>query len=585
MTTPRRHGPSAVSPRARLPAARRAREGAEQALIAALTSPGGLTAFAAEVGRVLDVWLVDIWAFDRERDSAVYEAVWRRDGASAAELGTVGTRMALDQRPDLRLQLERGVLVERHVDDPDLPGELCALMKRRGYRSWFDAPLLDGNDVVGVLGLVERRAVRRLTDAERALLERVCRLAALGVQKAWARRLSDEHAEHLMALVESSHALAATLDLRETLACFSAAVARLLPGVDHEVEIWQRNENGSFGRVAPDADGLPGGDAGDEPPDTLAQPPDTLAQPPDTLAQPPDALALKAIARRRPAQARTGGEPTRLIVPLVVAGEAAGYIDIHGRPLRRFAPDELAVLQVLGDHAAVALEYARLGHSLDRQAAVDTVTGFFNRWYFYERLYSETVRASRYKQPLSVVLVGIDGYEEFVSRRGEADGNAVLKAIARLLTASLRRKIDVACVHGVGEFALLLPNTPPLKPGAALVAQRLRSAIDGMELRNEDHVLLGTFTLSVGIAGFPQHAEDADELGVCAGEALAQARALGGDRLQVCGASPDAFQGGKADEEEPPDEGSSGDSLSAIILPPDWDDYLDDEDDSGERGG
>ncbi len=523
---------------------------ADEALVAALTSSGGLTAFAAEVGRVLDVWLVDIWAFDREREVAVYEAVWRRDGASATELGTVGSRVALDARPDLAQLLERRALVERHLDDPDLSPDSSALMRRRGYSSCFDVPLFDGGDVIGALGLVERRAVRHLTDAERDQLERVCRLAALGVRTSWARRQSDEHAEHLMALTESGHALTGTLDRRATLACFGAAVARLLPGIDHEVDLWLHGESGSFVRSALDAEGMPSLDGDSEQ---------------------ADPLVLRAIARHRPAQARTGGEPTRLIVPLVVGGEAAGYIDIHGRPLRRFTPDEVAVLQVLGDHAAVALEYARLGRSLDRQTAVDTVTGFFNRWYFYERLYSETARAERYKQPLSILLVGIDGYDQFVLRRGREDGEAVLKAIARLLTASLRRKVDVACIHGVGEYGLLLPNTPPFKPGAALVGQRLRAAIENMELRNEDHEVLGRFTLSLGIAGFPRHAEDADELGAYAAEALAQARALGGNRLQVYGAASDAFQGGEPVDEET-EAPSSEDSLNALILPPDWDD-------------
>ncbi len=526
-------------------------ESADEALVAALTSRGGLAAFVAEVGRVFDLWLVDIWAFDLERDAAVYEAVWRHDEANTVELGAVGTRVALDERPDLRRLLERRELVERHADDPDLSDELAASMKRRGYRSYFDVPLLDGDEVVGVLGLVERRAVRRLTDVERALLERVCRLAALGVRTVSARRVSDEHAEHVMNLAESGRTLAATLDRRETLSCFSAAVARLLPGVEHEIDVWQHLEDGSFVRLAPDT-GAPHGDGHAD--------------------EPPDALALRAIGRRRPAQARTGAQTIRLVVPLVVAGDAAGYIDIHGRPLPRFTPDEMAVLQVLGDHVAVALEYERLGRSLQRQAAVDTVTGFFNRWYFYERLYSETARAARYKQPLSILLVAIDGFEEFVRERGPEASDAVLKAIVRLLTASLRRKVDVACVHGVGEFGLLLPNTEPFKHGAALVAQRLRAAIDGMELRNEDHELLGTFTLSVGIAGFPRHAEDADELSSCAAEALAQAQSLGGNRLQVCGASPDAFQGDEPDDEDQPDEGSGDDPLSAIILPPNWDD-------------
>jgi diguanylate cyclase (GGDEF)-like protein len=525
--------------------------GADEALVAALTSPGGLAAFVSEVGRVLDIWLVDIWAFDRERDSVVYEAVWRRDGASATELAAVGTRVALSVRPDLGLVLQSRALVARHIDDPDLSRDVAAVMKRRGYRSCYDVPLFDGRAVVGVLGLVERRAVRRLNDAELALLGRACRLAALGVQAAWERRVSDERADCLLALVESGQALAATFGQGEILGCFRDMVARLLPGVEHEVQVWLRREDDWFVPMTSDAEGLPRGDVGG----------------------PPPALALKAMARHRPAQSRLDGEPTRLIVPLVVSGEGAGYIDIHGRPLLRFSPEELAVLQVLADHVAVALELKRLGRSLDRQAAVDSVTGFFNRWYFYERLYSETARANRYKQPLSVVLVGIDGFEKFVVGRGKLAGDAVLRAIGRLLTASLRRKVDVACVHGVGEFALLLPSTPPVKPGAALVAQRLRAAIAGMELRDEEHGLLGRFTLSVGVAGFPRHAEDADELAGYVVEALAQARALGGDRVQVWGAPPDAFlDDGSDDGEVAVVVPSPNDSISALILPPDWDD-------------
>ncbi len=557
------HGPAAddVTARTERRVAERTTDGADQTLAAALTSHEGFAAFVAEIGRVLDVWLVDVWVFDREREVVVYEAVWRRDGVNAAESQAIGTEMPLDQRPDLALLLERRALVERHVDAPDLPAEIAALMRRRGYRSSFDVPLFDGGEVVGVLGLVERRAVRRLNERELELLGRICRLAELGVRGVRARRSGDEHAELLQTLVDSSRALAAGLDQHKILAGLRAAIARLLPGIEHRVEVWLHREDESFERLPlePDEDEAAG--AGEAAGRTVA-------------GEAPDALALRAIARRRPAQARTAGEPTKLVVPLVVAGRAAGYIDVRGRPLRRMTPAELAVLQALGDHVAVALEHRRLGRSLDRQAAIDTVTGFFSRWYFYDRLYSETARAARYNQPLSVVLAGIDGYERFVIRRGRADGDAVLKAIARLVTASLRRKVDVACVHAAGEFALLLPNTGPFKPGAALVAQRLREAVEGMELRSEDNVTLGRFTLSVGVAGFPRHAEDADELGGYAVEALAKARALGGDRVQVYGEAPDAYLGNDAGNGAATGE-ATDDPLSGIILPPDWDEVDD----------
>ena len=536
----------------------RSAEGAERSLAAALASNDVLGAFVAEAGRLLDLWLVDLWVFDRDREVARYEAAWRHDGASAEELAAIGTIVPLAERPDLGLLLERRAPLERHVDDPDLPAEDLALMERRGYRSSFDLPLFEDGEVVAVLGLVERRAVRRFDEDERALLETVCRLAEVGVWSTRARRARDEHAELLQSLVDSSHALAATLDQRQVVDRLRRAASELLPGIEHDVAVWLRGDDDTFARLdeRPDADES-----------AVVAPADRGADP---GAEPvPDKLVMRAVERHRPAQARTSGEPTRLIVPLVVPSRTIGYLDITGRRLRRFSSAEMAVLQALGDLAAVAFEHRRLERAYDRQAAIDPVTGFFSRWYFYDHLYSETARAGRYKQPLSVVLVGVDGFDRLVIGRGRAAGDAVLRAIARLLLASLRRKVDVACVHGAGEFALLLPSTAPSWPGAALVAQRLREAVTGMELRDEDHGLLGSFTLSVGVAGFPRHAEDADELGGCAVEALAKARALGGDRVQVYGEASDgpAAHGPDADEVV-----GSDDPLRGIILPPDWDD-------------
>ncbi|HMK91438.1 MAG TPA: GGDEF domain-containing protein, partial [Thermoleophilia bacterium] len=184
---------------------------------------------------------------------------------------------------------------------------------------------------------------------------------------------------------------------------------------------------------------------------------------------------------------------------------------------------------------------------------------------------------------LSVILVGVDRFEEYLHRRGRTDANAVLKAIARLLTASLRNKVDIACVHADGEFGLLLPNTPPFKPGAALVGQRLRRAVEGMEFRDEDHASLGRFTVSIGVAGYPRHADDAEELGGLAVGALAEARTLGGNRVHVHGAPPAAYGPESEDDEEPAARGGEADGdpedpIAALIRAPDWDDHIDDDD-------
>ena len=104
--------------------------------------------------------------------------------------------------------------------------------------------------------------------------------------------------------------------------------------------------------------------------------------------------------------------------------------------------------------------------------------------------------------------------------------------MARLLQTSLRDKVDIACRLGGGRFALLLPNTLPGPDAAGLVAERIRARVAATRLSDDELGELGRFTMSLGVAGFPDAAEDADELAGVAGERLAAARAAGGDRVE-----------------------------------------------------
>ena len=523
-------------------------------LVASLTSEEGLKAFVREVGEALDVSLVDVWAFAGEREALVYEALWHRGGGADSQ-AAVGTWVPLEERPDLRAVIESGAPVERHLDDPDLPDELRSFLSRRGYRSAFDLPLRAAGETIGVLGLVETRTVRRFGDNERDLLGRICELATLGVQNAWARRRDAEREQHLGTLLAASRGLSATLDGREAIARLVGAVDELLAGIAHQTVVYLRRDDNTYAPL--DGHGATTGAGEGRQPRSPAL----------TDEGAPDTLAFRSLERRRAAQARTGGSPTRLVLPLAAGREAHGFVDVRGAPLRRFAVDEVAMLQIMADNATTALNHARLNRNMDRQAAVDPVTGFFNRWYFYERLYSEAARAVRYRQPLSVVLIGIDSFGEFVQSRGRANGDYIVKSIARLLAAGLRRKVDVACRHGDGEFGLLLPSTPPFSPGAALVAERLRRNIEVLEFRNEDHENLGCFTLSLGIAGFPQHAEDAEELGEYAARALRQAREEGGNRLKVYGQGRFGSQGqaGAGAADDGPDGGRSSPRRETVV--------------------
>ena len=282
--------------------------------------------------------------------------------------------------------------------------------------------------------------------------------------------------------------------------------ARLIGGVACAAEVVLRQDDGTFARVAP------AGETGG--------------------VWRADAVARQAADLGRPEQGRTADGRARLVLPLSAEGRTVGYLELTAPLQRRFREPEIELASLLAGQTAAALDRARSFRALQNRSATDTLTGLYSRWYFYERLYAEVARARRYRQPLALVVGELDGEEELARARGPAFRDAVLVAMARLLQTSLRDKVDIACRLGGGRFALLLPNTLPGPDAAGLVAERIRVRVAATRLSDDELGELGRFTMSLGVAGFPDAAEDADELSGVAGERLAAAVAAGGDRVE-----------------------------------------------------
>ena len=209
-------------------------------------------------------------------------------------------------------------------------------------------------------------------------------------------------------------------------------------------------------------------------------------------------------------------------------------LDVHAAPARALRRQEVEALQLLAGQLAAALAGARARRSMEERSATDSLTGLYSRWYFYERLTEEVARARRYNQPLSVLVIQVDALDG-VMAPGRPAGERVLRAMARIVQGCLRDKVDVPCRHGMASFAVLLPSTPPGPGGAGLVAERLREVAGQTEIGDDDIGAFGRFTLSIGVAGLPQHADDADELAAMAEEAMHAARRSGGDQVVPAG--------------------------------------------------
>lgn len=172
-----------------------------------------------------------------------------------------------------------------------------------------------------------------------------------------------------------------------------------------------------------------------------------------------------------------------------------------------------------------------LGHHADRLAELaitDALTGLRNARALRDQLRLELNRAARYRQPLSLLLIDVDGLKAINDRLGHGAGDRALRHVAEAIRSQLRES-DVGARWGGDEFALLAPSTP--ESAAAALAERVRALVAQSTPDGIPHL-----TASVGIATFDGATDtDADPVGLtrAADAALYDAKRAGRDRYVI----------------------------------------------------
>jgi two-component system cell cycle response regulator len=168
---------------------------------------------------------------------------------------------------------------------------------------------------------------------------------------------------------------------------------------------------------------------------------------------------------------------------------------------------------------------ATKGDELERLALLDTLTDLYNSRTLIKELKDELKRAKRYKRPVSLVMVSIDGFKEVSRQYGALTADAVLKVVAGVLKTCVR-DVDIAARYSGEDFAIVLPETNA--SGAAVVAERIRQRVGQQAITHNWNNM--KCTASIGLASFPAHAREHDELVARATQALELAIQRGGDR-------------------------------------------------------
>jgi diguanylate cyclase (GGDEF)-like protein len=157
----------------------------------------------------------------------------------------------------------------------------------------------------------------------------------------------------------------------------------------------------------------------------------------------------------------------------------------------------------------------------------DSLTGLYNHRSFYERLEEEVERARGGGRELSLLMIDIDHFKTYNDTLGHLRGDLVLREVAHMIKNNIRPG-DIACRYGGDEFAVLCPGAD--KAAAREVGERLRATVERKKFFQEeklDHAV----TLSVGVATFPEDADNHRGLVELADGALYVSKKRGRNRV------------------------------------------------------
>jgi diguanylate cyclase (GGDEF)-like protein len=182
--------------------------------------------------------------------------------------------------------------------------------------------------------------------------------------------------------------------------------------------------------------------------------------------------------------------------PIVPSTRAHGQITV-ARGGARFGDDDRDLLRSLAAQATLALENVELHHQIQRQAVTDELTGLANHGRFQELLGAEIEQVRRYEHPVGLIMLDLDDFKSVNDTYGHQQGDIVLKHVARVLRES-SRDADSPARYGGEEMALILPHTD--LEGSHAIAERVRTAIEGLHVPRLDRQGVLRITASLGVA-------------------------------------------------------------------------------------
>ncbi|MCP5106557.1 MAG: GGDEF domain-containing protein [bacterium] len=172
----------------------------------------------------------------------------------------------------------------------------------------------------------------------------------------------------------------------------------------------------------------------------------------------------------------------------------------------------------------------RLLEKFREQSVTDGLTDLYNQTHFFLLLNLQMERAKRYKTTFSLILFDVDNFKNYNDSNGHIAGSEALQRVGRLMKEVFRSS-DILAKYGGDEFVIILPNSD--KIGAFLGAERIREAVENEPFPGGKHQPMGKMTLSLGIASYPEHGADTEEILGRADKAMYFAKQTGRNKTVI----------------------------------------------------
>ena len=221
------------------------------------------------------------------------------------------------------------------------------------------------------------------------------------------------------------------------------------------------------------------------------------------------------------------GSHRHICFPIIQSGAVGSVLQLVSTPQnQQHLLDMEPFVNVYLREASPVLETKRLMETLREANLRDPMTGLNNRRFLEEYVETLVSNVHRKKSHLSILMLDLDYFKMVNDTYGHDAGDAVLKALAKVLKQSVRAS-DMVIRYGGEEFLIILQEAEGGQADA--IAEKIRLAVENIKTHVASVVIQKT--ISIGISDFPSDSDTFWQAVKYADVALYQAKETGRNRV------------------------------------------------------